>query len=119
MGGTVLYDGECSFCSSQVRFIRSHDRKNSFRFVPLQSQEGKSLLRSSGISENDPDTVVYASGETVDIRSSAVLKMLGELGGLWRLTKVLLILPPGFRDFFYRIIARNRHRLVPGGRRQP
>ena len=116
MGGTVLYDGECGFCSSQVRFIRRHDRRNQFRFVPLQSEEGRSLLRSAGLRENDPDTVVYDSGERVEVRSSAVLKILGELGGAWRLIRVLLIIPSGLRDFFYRLIARNRHRLTPGSR---
>lgn len=112
MGGTVLYDGECSFCSSQVRFIRRHDRRNSFRFVPLQSEEGRSLLRSAGLRENDPDTVVYDNGDRIEVRSSAVLKILGELGGAWRLIKVLLLIPPGLRDFFYRLVARNRHRLT-------
>ena len=113
MGGTVLYDGECSFCSSQVRFIRRYDRRNRFRFVPLQSEEGKSLIRSAGLRDNDPDTVVYDSGDSIEVRSSAVLKILGELGGAWRLTKVFLLIPTGLRDFFYRLVVRNRHRLAP------
>jgi predicted DCC family thiol-disulfide oxidoreductase YuxK len=119
MDGTVLYDGECRFCSSQVRFIRRHDRRNRFRFVPLQSEEGRSMLRSAGLPENDPDTVVYAGSERLEVRSSAVLKILGELGGAWRLVKVLLLIPPGLRDFFYRLIARNRHRLAPRRGRKP
>ncbi len=119
MGGTVLYDGECGFCSSQVRFIRRHDRRNQFRFVPLQSEEGRNMLRSSGLREDDPDTVVYDSGEGIEVRSSAVLKIVGELGGAWRLAKVLLLIPSGFRDFFYRLIARNRHRLTAGSRSWP
>ncbi len=119
MSGTVLYDGECRFCSSQVRFIRRHDRRKSFRFVPLQSEEGRNLLRSAGLSENEVDTVVYTNGESYKVRSSAVLEIIGGLGGAWRLAGALKIIPPGIRDFFYRLIARNRHRLVPRRCRQP
>lgn len=112
MGGTVIYDGECSFCNSQVGFIKKRDRRNLFRFVPLQSEEGRRLLMAAGLPENDPDTVVYTGGDRVEVRSSAVLKIIGELGGAWRLTGVLKIIPPGIRDFFYRLVSRNRHRLV-------
>jgi len=77
------------------------------------------MLRSAGLPENDPDTVVYAGSERLEVRSSAVLKILGELGGAWRLVKVLLLIPPGLRDFFYRLIARNRHRLAPRRGRKP
>lgn len=111
MGGTVLYDGECSLCSNQVNFIRRHGSDQLFDFVPLQSEEGRSLLRSAGLDENDLDTVVYQKNGRYLKRSAAVLAILGDLGGAWRLIRVLKIIPPGIRDFFYRLIARNRHRL--------
>lgn len=119
MGGTVLYDGECSFCSSQVRFIRRHDRRNNFRFVPLQTEEGRKLLRSAGLSENEVDTVVYANGESYEVRSSAVLEIISGLGGAWRMAGALKIIPPFIRDFFYRLVARNRHRFYRHVDRQP
>ena len=109
MNGTVLYDSDCALCNSQVRFIRKRDRGNLFRFVPLQTEEGRSMLRSAGLPEDELDTVVYVKEGKDLTRSSAVLGILSDLGGGWRLASVLGIIPSGIRDFFYRLIARNRH----------
>lgn len=114
MSGTVLYDGECSFCSSQVNFIRKHDRQGRFRFVALKSEEGRSLLRDAGLPDTEPDTVVYETRGGIRVRSSAVLDILGDLGGGWRLFRIMKVIPAGIRDFFYRIVARNRHHLAHG-----
>ena len=111
MSGTVLYDGDCALCSSQVRFIKRRDRGNRFRFVPLQTEEGREILREAGLPDNELDTVVYAKSGRHYVRSSAVLGILRDLGGGWRLLRVLAIIPPGLRDFFYNLVARNRHRL--------
>ncbi len=112
MSSTVLYDGECSFCTSQVNFIRRRDREGRFRFVSLQSEEGRSLLRDAGLPDTEPDTVVYHGRDGIRVRSSAVLEILADLGGAWRFFRVMKVIPPGIRDFFYRLVARNRHRLV-------
>ncbi len=109
----ILYDGECALCNSQVRFIRKHDKQKRFRFVPLQSEEGRGLLRSAGLNEDELDTVVYAKEGKFLLRSSAVLGILRDLGRGWRLFYSLVIVPAAIRDFFYRLVARNRHRLIP------
>lgn len=116
MDGTVLYDGECAFCNSQVRFIKKRDRGNVFRFVPLQSEEGRSILSTAGLPDDELDTVVYVKDGKDLTRSSAVLGILGDLGGGWSLLRVLGIIPSGIRDFFYRLIARNRHRFYSSNR---
>ena len=116
MGGTVLYDGECSFCNSQVRFIRERDTRNRFRFVPLQSDEGRELLRKAGLPENELDSVVYDKSGRQYLRSSAVLSILRDMGRGWSLLYSLVIVPACIRDAFYRLVARNRHRLTPGSR---
>ena len=112
VSGTVLYDSECSLCNSQVRFIRRRDRRKDFRFVALQSEEGKSMLHAAGLPADELDTVVYAKEGKHLVRSSAVLGILDDLGGGWRLLKVSRIIPAPIRDFFYRLVARNRHRLA-------
>jgi predicted DCC family thiol-disulfide oxidoreductase YuxK len=117
MSGTVLYDSDCNLCNSQVRFIKMRDRKNQFRFVPLQSGEGKEMMREAGLPDNELDTVVYEKSGRHYLRSSAVLSILRDLGGGWSLLGSLAIVPAVIRDFFYNLVARNRHRLVP--RKQP
>jgi predicted DCC family thiol-disulfide oxidoreductase YuxK len=111
MSGTILYDSDCSLCNSQVRFIKKRDRKHLFRFVPLQSDEGIEILHEAGLPASELNTVVYAKSGRHYLRSSAVLGILKDLGGGWRLLRVLAIIPSGIRDFFYNLVARNRHRL--------
>ena len=111
MAGTILYDSSCNLCNSQVRFIRKRDRENLFRFVPLQSEEGREMLYKAGLPVNELDTVVYAKSGRHYLRSTAVLGILRDLGRGWRLFYSLMIVPAVIRDFFYRLVARNRHLL--------
>jgi predicted DCC family thiol-disulfide oxidoreductase YuxK len=112
MSGTVLYDSECNLCNSQVRFIKKRDRKNLFHFVPLQSGEGKEMLHKAGLPENELDTVVYEKSGRHFLRSSAILGILRDLGGGWKILGSLVVIPTVIRDFFYNLVARNRHRLA-------
>jgi predicted DCC family thiol-disulfide oxidoreductase YuxK len=99
-----------------VRFISRRDRRKSFRFVSLQSEEGRSMLRDAGLPPDELDTVVYEREGEHLVRSSAVLEIVGDLGGAWRLLRATKIIPVTLRDFFYRLVARNRHRLSRHGR---
>lgn len=116
MSGTVLYDGECSLCNNQVKFITDHKGAGRFHLVPLQSEEGRRMLRSAGLSDTGLDTVVYKKDARYFTRSSAVLNILKDMGGGWKLFYGFIIIPAFIRDFFYNLVARNRHRL-PAGRR--
>ncbi|HRP80741.1 MAG TPA: DCC1-like thiol-disulfide oxidoreductase family protein, partial [Flavobacteriales bacterium] len=33
----LLFDGVCNLCNGLVQFIARRDRRNRFRFIPLQS----------------------------------------------------------------------------------
>jgi predicted DCC family thiol-disulfide oxidoreductase YuxK len=116
MEGTVIYDGDCSFCRSRIRFLSRHGTEGQFNFLPLRSEEGSGLLRSAGLEESDSDTVVYQRNGRFFTRSTAVLNIFRDLGGWWKLVYGLIIIPPVIRDFFYNLVARNRHRLRAGRR---
>jgi len=70
------------------------------------------MLLDAGLPPDELDTVVYAKEGEHLLRSSAVLGILNDLGGAWRLLPVFGIIPASIRDFFYRLVARNRHRLA-------
>ncbi len=70
------------------------------------------MLRAAGLPQDELDTVVYAKEGEHLLRSSAMLGILGDLGGAWRLLPAFKIIPVSIRDFFYRLVARNRHRLA-------
>lgn len=112
----LLFDGVCNLCNGIVQFIIKHDPKAKFRFASLQSKTGQALLRKFGLKTDDFDTFVLVRGETYFVRSSAVLRVLHELGGMWKLFYVFIILPAPLRDFFYNAIASSRYKLF--GRRE-
>ncbi|MBK9392143.1 MAG: DUF393 domain-containing protein [Bacteroidetes bacterium] len=111
MGGTVLFDDTCNLCDGLVKFIRKRDKISRFRFVPLQSEEGRNMLRSAGLPDTDSDTAVYLSDGRYFLRSSAVLHILKDLGSAWRILYVFIIVPPFIRDPFYNLVAKNRYRI--------
>ena len=112
----VLYDGVCGLCNRLVQFLLKHDRRDRFRFASLQSEFANGLLKRHGVDPHDLDTVYVVkdhgqSDESLLARSDAILYMLAELGGAWKLTGIGRVLPKGLRDAFYKIVARNRYRV--------
>lgn len=107
----LLYDGTCNLCNGLVRFIIKRDPARRFRFGSLQSESGKALLRKLGLPLDDLNSVVMVAGEKYYLKSSAGLRVLKELGGVWKLFYFLMILPAPFRDFVYDIVAKTRYMI--------
>lgn len=112
----LLFDGVCNLCNGVVQFIIKNDPKGKFRFASLQSEAGQTLLKEFGLKTDDFDTFVLVRGNEYFIRSTAVLRVLNELGGMWKLFSVLWIFPAPLRDLFYNAIANSRYKLF--GRRE-
>jgi predicted DCC family thiol-disulfide oxidoreductase YuxK len=107
----LLFDGVCNLCNGLVRFIMKRAKNKRFKFIPLQSPQGLSMLKNYGLPVDDLDTVVFISGEKYYLRSSAILHVLKELGGIWKLFYIFIIIPRFLRDFIYNIIAKTRYKI--------
>src|SRR6185437_6716448 len=113
----ILYDGVCGLCNRTVQFILKRDRKDLFRFAPLQSEFAKkTLLRHPQITDKFGSVCFVSNagqpGELVEIRSAAAISIGRELGAFWRiLSNVFSILPESLRDWGYDLVARNRYRI--------
>ena len=112
----VLYDGVCGLCNRLVQFLLKRDKRDRFRFASLQSEFAQRLMTRHGVDPHDLDTVYVVKdhdqgNETLLARSDAILYMLTELGGIWSLAEAGRLLPRGFRDAVYKIVARNRYRV--------
>ena len=106
---TIVYDGVCMLCSRWVQFIVRNDKRGLFRFIPMQSEKGKSLLLSA-TTEKLPDAVLLVAEGRYYFASDAAIEVLSRLGWQWRWVLLLKIFPRILRDVIYSIIARNRYR---------
>lgn len=106
--GIVLFDGECNLCNNSVQFILKRDYKEYFQFASLQSGIGQSLLQQHRLPKTLNSVVVIEKGIAY-IESDAPIQVCKHLGGLWKLLIVAKIIPTPLRNFFYRIIAKNRY----------
>ena len=105
----LLFDGVCNLCSKTVQFIIRKDPKAKFRFASLQSQSGQLLLPQLGLPPDTFNSLIYIRDKRFYLKSTAVLKVLQELSGGWRLLFCLIILPRFIRDFVYDFIAKRRY----------
>jgi len=106
----VIFDGICHVCSGWVRFFSRHRVDPPFQLIPMQSIAGKALLVEYGIDPEDPATFLVLDQGRQFTQSDAVIHVINALGGLWRMSAALRIVPKSWRDFLYRVLARNRYR---------
>ncbi len=108
----ILFDGICNLCNSFVIFIIKRDSKSKFKFAALQSAAGQNMLKKIGLTFNDVNTLVYIKGEKYFLKSTAVLYISKDLGGIWIMFFAFIIFPKFIRDFFYNLIANSRYRIL-------
>ena len=113
----ILYDGVCGFCDRLVAMVLRKDKRDHFRFAPLQSSFAQEILKRHGIDTTELDTVYLVQhhgqpGEQLLAKSDAFIQVLHGLGGFWVGEAAMLKLAPRFvRDRLYEALARNRYRL--------
>lgn len=105
----IFFDGVCSLCNGFIDFILKRDQQQAFQFSSLQSEFA---LKTVPEHHQGLDTVVLLDQGKVYTSSTAVLRILFELGGLWNVFAMLAsIVPTTLRDIVYRFVAKNRYRL--------
>jgi predicted DCC family thiol-disulfide oxidoreductase YuxK len=111
----LLYDGVCGLCNRFVQFILRRDPHGIFRFASLQSVLASQILQRHGLDAADLDTVYVVvnpdkPSESLLARSDAVIYVLKQLGGGWRICALFgKLFPRPLRDFFYSLVARIRY----------
>ena len=106
----LIFDGVCNLCNNSVLKVIKNDKKNTFLFAALQSKSGQEIINYLKIDVSKIDSIIlFEPGVSYDIKSTAVLKVMNNFGGLWVLTQAFFILPEGFRNFIYDYIAKNRY----------
>lgn len=106
----VLFDGECSLCRSSVLFLLRHNHSANLKFASLQSGIGTEILKLTGDSIKQADTLMLLQDNKLYSYSTAALLITAHLGFPWNLLRGLIIVPSIIRDAIYRFIAKNRYK---------
>ncbi|MBV5283299.1 MAG: thiol-disulfide oxidoreductase DCC family protein [Paludibacter sp.] len=107
----ILFDGVCNFCCGWVQFLIRVDKKERFKFAALQSDAAKRTLTAHGLVSESPETVIYLRGNRYFYASTAVLEILHDIGGVWKIVLIFKLIPRFIRDAGYRFFASRRYKL--------
>ena len=106
----ILFDGVCNFCNGAINFVLKQDKNGIFRFAPLQSEAGQTLLQQYNLSTAEFDSFVLIDNGKIYKKSAASLRVMNKLPWYWKEVQLLRIIPVAFRDAIYDFIARNRYK---------
>ncbi|HWG91812.1 MAG TPA: DCC1-like thiol-disulfide oxidoreductase family protein [Candidatus Thermoplasmatota archaeon] len=112
---TLIFDGDCGFCTRAARFVEKRDPRGRLTVLAAASPEAAARLDAAGLTETAADTIVLFEGPRVSLRSTAALRVARRLRWPWPLLAALLVVPRPLRDAVYRLVARHRHRLSGQG----
>ncbi|MBI4509425.1 MAG: DUF393 domain-containing protein [Deltaproteobacteria bacterium] len=112
----VLFDGDCGLCSRFVQLVLSRDRDDKFRFAPLQGSFATKALAPHGKDPRELTTVyvIPRQGTTSPRlleKARAVVFILSELPGMWKLARLLSLIPTPILNAAYNLVAKVRYRL--------
>ncbi len=105
----IFFDGVCGLCNGFVNFVMSIDRHQHYFFCPLQSEFAQKTLPIEVV--QDLDSVVCLEKNKIYTKSTAVLVIMKNMGGIWKVSQMGYILPERFRDWIYDLVAKNRYRF--------
>ena len=105
----VFFDGVCGLCDQTVKWLLRLDTRRRLMFAPLQGETAKQLLDATDIQELKSLVVYDVQGASRC--STAVVRILWHLGGLYRIPSCLLwVIPSPIRNWGYRFVAARRYR---------
>lgn len=106
----ILFDGCCNLCNKTVQTIIKKDKKDVFRFAPLQSDAGRQIVNERGIDTENLDSVILIEpGVAYYTESTAAIEIAKHLEG-YSWLKYLKPIPEGLRNSVYEIISTNRYK---------
>jgi len=107
----ILFDGICNLCDASVQYVIKHDKKDSFRFVSIQSQLGQEILNYIEIDNKKVDSIVlYEPGIAYYLKAEAAFKIAKELNGIYRYLGLFTNFPKVITNTIYDYVAKNRYK---------
>lgn len=115
MKPTLIFDGDCAFCTKTANVVRRLDKRHR---IDVQAWQKSGLLARVGLTPQECQRAVQFVDEAGQVFAGAAAanQTLRRLGGVWRVMSFAYAIP-GLRqleNIGYVWVARNRYRL-PGG----
>ncbi len=107
----ILFDGICNLCNGFVQFVIKRDTEKLFKFASFQSDFGQNFLKRHGLNSTKYSSFILLEEENYYTQSTAALRIIKALPSMRFTGKLLQYCPVAARDFFYRLIAKNRYLL--------
>ena len=107
----ILFDGICTLCNNFIVFIAKNDKKDIFRFLPLQNKNINRFINTKNINIKDLKSIVLIENKNPKYKSNAAIEILININKIFLLCKVFYIIPRIIRDMIYNLIAKNRYKI--------
>jgi predicted DCC family thiol-disulfide oxidoreductase YuxK len=107
----VFVDGHCTLCNKWVQFVMKRDKSKKIHFASIQGETAKRFL--SAEDRTNVNYIQYYRDIKFFRRSSAVVRILRDLNGMWKLSVLFLAVPPFIRDALYDFVAARRYKWFP------
>ena len=106
---TLVYDGDCEFCTRLARWVERQDRLGR---VSVRANQEAGLAEAFGLTRMEVERAAWAveaSGRKFE-GAAAINRVLRELGGPWRLLGSLYLVAPfaWVEDRYYGRVAKRR-----------
>lgn len=108
----IVFDGVCNWCNAWVNLIIEHDPHGKFKFGTLQSEEGQQILQTLRLPAKNFETFLLLEEGHVFTKSTAALRIVSQLSGLWPLFHLFIVVPRPLRDAAYDVVAWHRYKLM-------
>ena len=111
MDKIILFDGVCSLCNSSVNFLKKNINSKEYNYIPSNSLAGKNLVEKYELGNIPDHTIVLLKNDKKYIKSAAILELISDLPKIYKLLKIIIIVPVSIRDYCYDIISKHRYKL--------
>lgn len=107
----IIFDDHCLLCNKAVTFIIKRDPKAHFAFTGMQSALAEKVREKYQLRSLKNGTIILVKEQKAYLKSDAVLEIVKSFSLFWKILLIFKIVPRGFRDFCYDLIATNRYQL--------
>lgn len=106
----LFFDGVCGLCNQVVNFVFVEDSRSVFNVATLQGETAKEKLPLELRQSLNSVVVLNHEGRLFQ-KSEAILNILYEIGGFWRLFFIFRLIPRPITDMLYILVAKFRYSL--------